>query len=218
MVEPASVYAALRESAARHGERPFLCVLPETAGIYGIEPGEISYAAMLADVDAQAKAYRAAGVGAGHRVGLLLENRPTFFRHWFALNALGASVVPINPDLRSAELEYLVEHSEMSAAIVLPNRQADIRAAAAAGGRDVPVAGPDNELPALADPRAPDPAPGVDAECALLYTSGTTGRPKGCVLTNTYYLNSGRWYATVGGLVRLRPGVERMLTRCRSST
>lgn len=212
MAEPTTVHAALRATAGRHPDRPFLCVLPETAAIYGIEAGEITYAAMLAAVEAQEDAYRKAGIGAGHRVGLLLENRPAFFRHWFALNALGASVVPINPDLRSAELEYLVGHSEMCAAVVLPGRIADIVAAAGANGRTIPVVGPDDVLPRLAEPRQPDDDAGRDTECALLYTSGTTGKPKGCVLTNTYYLNSGRWYATVGGLVRLRPGVERMLT------
>ena len=50
--------------------------------------------------------------------------------------------------------------------------------------------------------RRPEPA----TECALLYTSGTTGRPKGCVLSNDYYLRAGHWYATVGGLVRIARG------------
>ena len=51
-------------------------------------------------------------------------------------------------------------------------------------------------------PAAPWPAPKADApitrdsECALLYTSGTTGRPKGCVLSNDYFLLAGEWYAT----------------------
>jgi acyl-CoA synthetase (AMP-forming)/AMP-acid ligase II len=68
------------------------------------------------------------------------------------------------------------------------------------------------ELPRLATaaPHA-DRAPDSDSECALLYTSGTTGRPKGCVLTNDYYLRAGRWYAAAGGLCALGPG-ERMAT------
>jgi len=53
-------------------------------------------------------------------------------------------------------------------------------------------------------------APGLDTECGLLYTSGTTGRPKGCVLTNLYYLNCGAWYRDLGGLVQLAWGRDRI--------
>jgi acyl-coenzyme A synthetase/AMP-(fatty) acid ligase len=44
-----------------------------------------------------------------------------------------------------------------------------------------------------------------EMEAALLYTSGTTGNPKGCILTNTYFLEAGRWYAEAGGLCALTP-------------
>jgi len=50
------------------------------------------------------------------------------------------------------------------------------------------------------------------SECALLYTSGTTGRPKGCILPNRYFLHAGAWYAGIGGLAQLHAGEERMLT------
>jgi acyl-CoA synthetase (AMP-forming)/AMP-acid ligase II len=63
----------------------------------------------------------------------------------------------------------------------------------------------------FAQPLAHEPI-GERTECALLYTSGTTGRPKGCILPNRYYLHAGRWYAGVGGLAALHPGAERMLT------
>ena len=54
----------------------------------------------------------------------------------------------------------------------------------------------------------PDP----DSECALLYTSGTTGRPKGCVLSDVYFLRCGRWYMEIGGLCTLHPGEDRLIT------
>jgi acyl-CoA synthetase (AMP-forming)/AMP-acid ligase II len=209
---PATVFDAFARAAARHGDKPFLAVLPETAQAYGIAAGEISYGDAHARIAALRDAYRAKGYGRGHRVGILMENRPGFFLHWFALNALGVSLVPINPDMRAAELEYLIGHSEIVAAIVIPQRQSDVAAAAKAIGRDIPVVGPDDEPAAI---RASAPRPGTpdrDSECALLYTSGTTGQPKGCVLPNEYFLYAGHWYANVGGLIALRDGCERMLT------
>jgi acyl-CoA synthetase (AMP-forming)/AMP-acid ligase II len=191
---------------------PFLAVLPETAQAYGIEAGEISYGEALVRISALREAYRAKGYGAGHRVGILMENRPGFFLHWFALNALGVSLVPVNPDMRAAELEYLIGHSEIVAAVVISSRHADVAAAAKAAGRDILVVGPDDEPAAIRAAFSQKHAPDRDSECALLYTSGTTGRPKGCVLPNEYFLYAGHWYATIGGLIALNEGSERMLT------
>ncbi len=65
--------------------------------------------------------YRAAGYGACHRVGLMLGNRPAAFMHWFALNGPGASVVPLNADLRSAgDCRHLIEHSGICLAVTAP--------------------------------------------------------------------------------------------------
>ncbi len=208
-----TVHRLFTASAARWAERPFLSVLPETAAIYGIEAGELSYRDAAAKIAALRNAYAAAGYGHGHRIGLLLENRPAFFLHWFALNALGASVVPINADLRAAELEYLIGHSEIALAVALPERHADLVAAADRAGRPFRVVA-DGEAPPPAAFAAPLAGTSVGelTECALLYTSGTTGRPKGCILPNRYFLHAGRWYADVGGLARLYPGEERMIT------
>jgi len=208
-----TVHQAFRDTAARYGARPFLCILPETAQAYGIAAGELTYAQANEAIETLRAAYARAGYGHGHRAGLLLENRPAFFLHWFALNALGVSVVPINPDLRAAELEYLTGHSEIALAVALPERHADLLAAAQRAGRELRVMGPDDAPPAapFAAPLAGS-EPDVLTECALLYTSGTTGRPKGCILPNRYFLHAGGWYARIGGLCELRPGQERMLT------
>ena len=210
---PSTVADAFAQAAERFGERPFLCVLPETGGLYGVPAGQTTYAKAQMQIERLRILYAAAGYGHGHRVGLLLENRPAFFLHWFALNGLGVSVVPINPDLRSAELEYLIGHSEIALAVALPARHDALRAAAQAAGREMHVIGADDAPPAapFAAPLAATPI-GERSECALLYTSGTTGRPKGCMLPNRYFLHSGEWYAGIGGAALLRPGEERMLT------
>lgn len=81
-----TVHQAFLDTAARHGARPFLCILPETADIYGIGAGELTYAQAAAAIETLRAAYARAGYGHGHRAGLLLENRPAFFLHWFALD------------------------------------------------------------------------------------------------------------------------------------
>lgn len=206
-----SIWSAFAASAEKWPTRPFLNVLPETAVIYGIDAGEITYAQAREEVDRLASALADAGYGAGHRVMLLLENRPAFFLWLLALNRLGAAAVPVNPDLREAELAYMAGHGEPALAVALPDRCAELRKAAADAGVVMPVIAPGDAIPA---PRAQARIALRDgpAEAALLYTSGTTGKPKGCVLTNTYFLEAGRWYAHAGGLCALDEDGERMLT------
>jgi acyl-CoA synthetase (AMP-forming)/AMP-acid ligase II len=209
---PDTVCAAFEVAAERHGDRSFISVPPPTAQAYGIATADLSYGQTRAAIGRLTDAYRRAGYGHGHRIGVLLENRPDFFLHWFALNALGVSFVPINPDMRAAELEYLIGHSEIVAALALHARHNDISAAAQAIGRDIKVFGPDDAPAPITSTPPKAGLPDRDTECALLYTSGTTGRPKGCVLPNEYFLYAGACYAGIGGLIAMNPGAERMLT------
>jgi acyl-CoA synthetase (AMP-forming)/AMP-acid ligase II len=209
-----TIYELLRRQAARFATRPLLAYPSRLAAAWGEpEPG-IGYAAALDRVDALKARYAAAGYGSGHRVALLLENRPLHDLHFLALNGLGASIVPINPDYRADEIAFLLEHSEAALVVALPAWIADL--AAVALRRASAPAVIDGSAPILDVPRAPTPsrtAPpdGSTSEAALLYTSGTTGLPKGCILSNDYFLGFGAAYAAAGDIVALRPGVERLL-------
>lgn len=210
-VAPATVFDAFVRAAGRYGDRPFLAVTIETGAAYGIAPAEIAYGPALQIVGRLREAYRAKGYGDGHRVGLLLESRPDFFWHWLALNALGVSIVPISRDLRATEIEYIIAHSNLAAIVAVESAHPSLLAAAAAAGAAPPVVAPAAE-PAAVGISVAGRAPGRRSECALLYTSGTTGKPKGCVLSNEYFLYAGHWYAAAGGLIALNEGTERMLT------
>src|SRR5262249_9585639 len=65
-------------------------------------------------------------------------------------------------------------------------------------------------------PRSNRPAaagtPEADDPCAFLFTSGTTGKPKCCVLSNEYFLGVGRWYISQGGMAAVTDGAEMLLT------
>src|SRR5262245_2547880 len=203
-----TVAEAFADTVAARGAHPFLIVPAPGAGASG---SETTYAETAQTVAVLRARYRAAGYGLGHRVALLLENRPAFFLHYLALNGLGVGIVPINPDYRHDEVVYLLEHSEAELAVVLPHRGADLAKVAAELARPIGVVDAlalPMELPRPKSTLRPQ-AVGLDTECALLYTSGTTGRPKGCVLSNFYFLNSARNYLGLGGLVEFRHGRER---------
>src|SRR2546423_9973032 len=206
-----TVYEAFAATAIAAPDAAFLCAPPAPNRPYNPQGVEYTYGQAGAEVERLRAAYEAAGFGHGHRVALLLENRPEFFFHYLALNALGCSIVPINPDYRHDEMLYQMEHSEADLAVAIGSRVGDLEAVARARATALPVVDADHFPSALPPPRraARGGTPSLDSECSLLYTSGTTGRPKGCVLTNFYYLNAGAWYRDLGGRLASEPGRDR---------
>jgi fatty-acyl-CoA synthase len=152
--------------------------------------------AELADRTARyAGALRRLGVGRGDRVAYLGVNAVEVFETFFATWLLGAIAVPLNYRLSGAEIRYMLEDSAASvlvhsgdanalvaAAVPLPGT---VRHVLAVDPADRPVDGAEYEAEVAAGPTL-DSEPQVSLEdpAILLYTSGTTGRPKGAVLTH----------------------------------
>jgi acyl-CoA synthetase (AMP-forming)/AMP-acid ligase II len=203
-----SPYLLFEDRARAMPDAPLL-IAPASAGLtYAPQGFRYSYGEVFADVATLSKRFASAGYGLGSRVALLLENRPEFFTFWLALNAIGVSIVPINPDLRRDELLFQLDMAEAPILIAISERLTELRDV---NPGKVTVVGVDEEIP---------PSPfafkaqtgGPDAECALLFTSGSTGKPKACILSNIYFIRLAEWYTTQGGVARMEDGSEIALT------
>ncbi len=200
-----------REAAARYGANAFLAAPAAEGRDYHPEGFEITFAGAAAEVARHAAALRRAGYGHGHRIALHLGNRPEHVLLKLAFNSLGISVLPINPDLRPAEIAYILQDSTPALAIVARKFLADFGEAVAQSGRPLAVVPFEEmgDLPAAPTDPLPD-APHPQTEASLIYTSGTTGRPKGCVMGQEYELMMAAEYAATGGLLSIRERRERL--------
>ena len=207
--QSATVFDAFALAAAMHPRLPFLCIPAREGRDYHPDGFEITYGGALAEVMARRDRLEAAGYRAGHRVALMLDNRPEHIFTQLALYALGATQVPVNPDYLDHELTYLLEHSEADLALGLPHNIDRLSRVAGALGVPAMLEAAPGDLPA---PKAPPRAAqaGRQAEAALIYTSGTTGRPKGCVIDHEYHFAVGLSYARIGGRLALRHRADRI--------
>src|SRR6184192_828225 len=150
-----TVYEAFAATAIAAPDAAFLCAPPAPNRPYHPQGVEYTYGQAGAEVERLRAAYEAAGFGHGHRVALLLENRPEFFFHYLALNALGCSIVPINPDYRHDEMLYQMEHSEADVVVSIAARVADLEAVGRARATPLPVVTAESLPSDLPAPRRP---------------------------------------------------------------
>jgi acyl-CoA synthetase (AMP-forming)/AMP-acid ligase II len=202
--EYGSVWHAFNDAVARFGPRPFLRTPASSAAAYADGAIEFGYRQAMNRARELIAGYDALGIAAGDRVAVAFDSRLEVYLHLLALNALGAGIVPLNCASTDAELLHVVGHSDSRLIVGLPEyreRLAGLNACPVITEAGLPVA----DLQAtVADP---DPA----REAALLYTSGTTGKPKGCMLSNAYFLALGVWYNSLGGICSLDEH-DRLLT------
>ncbi|CUH53698.1 AMP-binding protein [Shimia marina] len=187
----------------------FLRVPGNAERAYHPDGYDCTYGQALAQVMQIATAFKTAGYGHGHRVAVLLENRPEMLLVKLALARCGISWVPVNPDYRPAEVAYLLQDCGAELALVAPTLTELMQAGIAESGRDVQMVVFEQTLPVLPQSPSTPPKSGpltAETESSLIYTSGTTGRPKGCMLSHAYEVEMGQWYASRGGLIQFEAG------------
>jgi crotonobetaine/carnitine-CoA ligase len=142
----------------------------------------------------------------GDRVLIMLENRTEFMVAWIAVNACGASLVPINTSAGEHDAGHIVRDSAAALAVVGPEQAKLIGRVSGADGPEMVVV--DGEEPhGLAGYRSesgPRPLDEVevdpDAITNVYYTSGTTGPPKGCMVGHDYWIRFVELYLGLYGL------------------
>ena len=193
---PKSLHALLEQAVQRNPDGDAL--------VCGAQ--RLSYRALLDQSSRLAAGLAARGVKAGERVALLLGNRIEFVLTLFAATRLGAITVPLSTREQTPGLAYMLDHC----AATLLVHEADLGAILPAGS-DLPAlrhrvsistcAGSEPFGALLAHGDGPAPAAVQEEDtAAILYTSGTTGRPKGAMLTHLGVVHSSLHYQLAMGL------------------
>ena len=187
-----SVDTMLRANAVRHAGRD--AVVDPTV--------RLSWAELDARVERLAMTLLARGIGPDDRVALLLIDGAAFLELFYASARIGAAALTLNWRLAPAEIAWILENAS-PALTVAHERFAGLLAESDAG-ETVMLPGDEAAFPHMAEDARDVPLPGLDPQRALymMYTSGTTGRPKGCLQSNAGTAIAGMGYALRFGFAR----------------
>ena len=165
-----------------------------TALVFDETGVQLSFQEIDAGSNRVANALHESGVQVGDRVALMLRNRPEFPLAWLGIIKAGAVMVPLNVYYRSVDAGYLINHAGVGAVLCEQDLVEIVTAAAphlASGGKIFSVSDPTPGGLALRirDAATEPPPHTVTAESPanIQYTSGTTGKPKGCMLSNAFF-------------------------------
>jgi len=166
----------LSRAAASQGERPAIAVGESVLRTYR----ELAMRAA-----GLARGLReACGLDAGDRVAIAAKNHPSYVEALFGTWWAGLVAVPVNAKLHPSEVAWIVEHAGARVVLVSPDLESTLAGVELPGvERLVSFGAAEYERLAACDPAEPAPRGGEDVAW-LFYTSGTTGRPKGAMLTH----------------------------------
>lgn len=161
--------------------------------------GTMNYLTVNQKTNRLANAMKMAGICHGDRVAILMENNSEYVLMAFALGKLGAIMVPINIRLHPKEIEHILEDAIVSGLFIssnfqglfedLPDRMSHVRFWLTTG-ESTGAFNNWEKFIETSDIKDPDVAVNPDDTLLILYTSGTTGKPKGCMLTHRNWITN----------------------------
>src|SRR5262245_36262027 len=190
---PRNLNALVADTVARYGEREALVT----------ERHRLDYAKLDRVADRLAGHFHRLGVARGDRVVLYLPNDREFVYALLAVLRLGAVAVPVNVREQRPELAFILAQCgakgivfDAALADRLPPPAEGLPLAVRISTGPAPGATTFDELLDTGSPVAPSPDPHEEEAAVILYTSGTTGRPKGAMLTHLNLIHSALHYRT----------------------